>query len=57
LIKAEEVEEEEDEIEVKKIELEGKMYLISKKDNILYDFVSHEEIGKWNEKENKMEVI
>jgi len=45
---------EEEEIEVNKIELDGKMYLKSK-DNVLYDFVSHEEIGKWNEKENKME--
>lgn len=59
LIKAEEVEVEvegeEEEIEVNKIELEGKMYLISKLDNILYDFVSHEEIGKWNENEKKIE--
>jgi hypothetical protein len=62
LIKAEEgeeeekeVEEEEEEIEVKKIEINGKTYLMSKKDNVLYDFVSHEEIGKWNENEEKIE--
>lgn len=54
LIEAEGKEEEEEEIKVNKIELDGKMYLKSE-DNVLYDFVSHEEIGKWNEKENKME--
>ena len=44
---------EEEEIEVVKLELNGKTYLRSK-DNILYDIDSHDGIGKWNEKDNKI---
>jgi len=44
------VPEEEEETLVIKIEIEGKMYLKSE-DNTLYDFMSHDEIGMWNETE------
>ena len=30
-------------------EIDGKTYLISKQDNVLYDFVTHEEIGRLEE--------
>ena len=43
----------EEETLVIKIEIDGKTYLKSK-DNTVFDFMSHDELGIWNEKENKI---
>jgi len=45
----------EEETLVIKIEIDGKTYLKSE-DNTVYDFMSHDELGIWNEKENKIVV-
>ena len=47
--------EEEEEIEVVKFELLGKVYLRSE-ENILFDIESHDGIGVWNELEERIEV-
>mgnify|MGYP003985160477 CR=1 FL=1 len=44
---------EEEETLVIKIEIDGKTYLKSE-DNTVFDFMSHDELGRWNEKENKI---
>ena len=44
---------EEEETLVIKIEIGGKTYLKSE-DNTVFDFMSHDELGRWNEKENKI---
>jgi hypothetical protein len=57
--KEEEYEEEKEEevnIEVKKFEYEGKMYLRAS-DNVLYDIKSQEPVGMWNEEENCIDEI
>jgi len=43
----------EEETLVIKIEIDGKTYLKSE-DNTIYDFMSHDELGIWNEKEQKI---
>ena len=43
----------EEETLVTKIEIDGKTYLKSE-DNTVFDFMSHDELGIWNEKENKI---
>jgi len=43
----------EEETLVIKIEIDGKTYLKSE-DNTVFDFMSHDELGIWNEKENKI---
>jgi len=43
----------EEETLVVKIEIDGKTYLKSK-DNTVFDFMSHDELGRWNEKEQKI---
>ena len=48
--------EEEEEIEVVKFELLGKVYLRSE-ENILFDIESHEGIGVWNELEERIEEL
>jgi hypothetical protein len=48
--------EEEEEIEVVKFELMGKVYLRSE-ENILFDIESHEGIGVWNELEERIEEL
>jgi len=45
----------EEETLVIKIEIDGKTYLKSK-DNTVFDFMSHDELGIWNEKEQKIVV-
>jgi hypothetical protein len=52
----EEEKEEEVDIEVKKFEYEGKMYLRAS-DNVLYDIKSQEPVGMWNEEENCIDEI
>lgn len=47
---------EDDETKVIKFEIEGKTYLKSE-DNVLYDMESHDAIGVWNDKTNKIEEI
>ena len=49
-----EEEEEQEEVSCKKFEFNGKTYLKTAK-NVLYDFESQDEIGVWNEKEQKIE--
>jgi colicin import membrane protein len=59
--KKEEPEEDEEPEVVKKIEFEGKKYLISKKSGIIYDLLECKEngeqviLGKWNEAKNKID--
>ena len=48
--------EEEEEIEVVKFELLGKVYLRSE-ENILFDIESHDGIGVWNELEERIEEL
>ena len=48
-----EVSVDEEETLVIKIEIDGKTYLKSE-DNTVFDFMSHDELGIWNEKENKI---
>ena len=43
----------EEETLVIKIEIDGKTYLKSE-DNTVFDFMSHDELGIWNEKEQKI---
>ena len=43
----------EEETLVIKIEIDGKTYLKSE-DNTVFDFMSHDELGRWNEKEQKI---
>ncbi len=56
-----EVEEEEEQDVVKKIEYNGKKYLKSKKTGIIYDYAKLKDegeqvkVGKWNESENKID--
>ena len=50
----EEEEEEEEEVSCTKFEFNGKTYLKSTK-NVLYDMESQDEIGIWNDKEQKIE--
>ena len=46
----------EEEIEVVKFELLGKVYLRSE-ENILFDIESHDGIGVWNELEERIEEL
>ena len=50
----EEEEEEQEEVSCKKFEFNGKTYLKTEK-NVLYDYETQDEIGVWNEKEQKIE--
>ena len=49
-------EEESEEIEVEKFEFEGKTYCKTK-DNVVYDPETSEEVGMWNEEEEKLEYF
>ena len=51
-----EEEEEEEEIEVEKFEFERKTYCKTK-DNVVYDPETSEEVGMWNEEEEKLEYF
>ena len=42
------------EVKVRRFEFEGKMYLRSS-EGVMYDAVTEECVGRWNEKESKLE--
>ena len=48
-------EEEEEEVEVEEIEYEGVKYLRSCK-GVVYDMMTSEEVGRWNEETKSIEV-
>ena len=54
--KSQDVEDDPEEIEVRKFIYYGTLYLIDDNDNI-YDYHSHEEIGKWNNARTQIERI
>ncbi len=48
-------EEEEEEVEVEEIEYDGVKYLKSSK-GVVYDIMTSEEIGRWNDETNRIDV-
>ena len=50
------IDEEEEETNVIRFEINGKVYLKSE-ENILFDYESHDAIGMWNEENKEIEDI